>query len=308
MSLFQPSTKAASAAIAEIADTVGASADSEMLTRAWRSLNAALEHFNNRSNWNFALTEAPPVSVLAPFTVSPITISGGAYYVDAPSGHGIKPYDYISGYGFAAGTRVSSTAASGFNIFGVVTGFTGTATASATFTRDMYDLPTDYKAMYSVRLLGNNTPLIQVGRRLYDRVVANEQTTSTPVWYDLYMVGSVGKLRLLPPPVSSNTVMMRYYRRMTTASATNDGTGLDIPQDYEPYLIAWAKWHFLVDKGDGRLEQGKTWFTLGEQGLTMMVKEQNRKPDENLMFIPGQFSYGNLTDSSTRVIPWEYSY
>lgn len=308
MSLFQPSSKAASAAIAEIADTVGASADSEMLTRAWRSLNATLEHFNNRSNWNFALTEATPVSVLAPFTVTGITASGGAYWVDAPVGHGVKPQDYIAGNGFPAGTRVSSTAASGFNIFGVVTGFTGTATGSASFTRDMYDLPSDYKAMYSVRTLANNTVMTQVGRRLYDRVVANEQTTSTPVWYDLYMVGSVGKIRLLPPPNSADTLLMRYYRRMAVATSTADATTLDIPQDYEPYLIAWAKWHFLVDKGDGRLEQGKTWFTLGEQGLTMMVKEQNRKPDESLMFIPGQFSYGNLTDSNTRVIPWEYNY
>ena len=308
MSLFQPSTKAASAAIAEIADTVGASGDNEMLTRAWRSMNAALEHFNNRSNWNFALTEATPVSVLAPFTVTPLGVSAGAYYISAPTGHGIKPFDFVQGYGIPANTRVSSTAVSGFNIFGVATGFTGTATVSASFTRDMYDLPSDYKAMYSVRMLGNNAPLVQVGRRLYDRVVSNEQTTSTPVWYDLFMVGNAGKIRLLPPPVAADSFQMRYYRRMSIASSTADATTLDIPQDYEPYLIAWAKWHFLVDKGDGRLEQGKTWFTLGEQGLSMMIKEQNRKPDENLMFIPGQFSYGNLTDSSTRVIPWEYNY
>ena len=96
-----------------------------------------------------------------------------------------------------------------------------------------------------------------------------------------------------------DTKYKRELRRVTT---------LDIPQDYEPYLIAWAKWHFLTDKGDGRLEQGKTWYTLGEQGLTMMVKEQNRKPDEDLMMVPGQFRYGNMNDSTTRMIPWEYGY
>ena len=308
MSLFQPSTKAASAVVSEIADTVGASGDSEMLTRSLRSLNAAVEHFNNRSNWNFSLTEQAPITVFAPFSVTGLTASGGAYWVDAPAGHGVKPYDFIGGNYFAMGTRVSSTAVSGFNIFGTVTGLVGTATGSASFTRDMYDLPSNFKAMYSVRTLNNNTTLRQANRRFYDRSVSNEQTTTTPAGYDLFMVGGLGKLRLLPPPASSDTLQVRYYRRMYIPTATGDSTTLDIPQDYEPYLIAWAKWHFLTDKGDGRLEQGKTWYTLGEQGLTMMVKEQNRKPDEDLMMIPGQFNYGNLNDSTTRMIPWEYGY
>jgi len=308
MSLFQPSTKAASAVVSEIADTVGASGDSEMLTRSLRSLNAAVEHFNNRSNWNFSLTEQAPITVFAPFSVTGVTANGGAYWVDAPVGHGVKPYDFIGGNYFAMGTRVSSTAVSGFNIFGTVTGLVGTATGSASFTRDMYDLPSNFKAMYSVRTLNNNTTLRQANRRFYDRSVSNEQTTTTPAGYDLFMVGGLGKLRLLPPPSSSDTLQVRYYRRMYIPTATGDSTTLDIPQDYEPYLIAWAKWHFLVDKGDGRLEQGRTWFPLGEQGLSMMVKEQNRKPDEDLMMIPGQFNYGNLNDSTTRMIPWEYGY
>ena len=155
--------------------------------------------------------------------------------------HGIKPQDYIAGDGFAAGTRVSSTAASSFTIFGTVTGFTGTATGSASFTRDMYDLPSDYKAMYSVRTLANNTVMTQVGRRLYDRVVANEQTTSTPVWYDLYMVGSVGKIRLLPPPNAADTLLMRYYRRMAVATSTADATvATDVPEPGSLALLGIA--------------------------------------------------------------------
>ena len=308
MSLFQPSTKAASAVIAEIADTVGASADTEMLTRSLRSLNAAVEHFNNRSNWNFALTEQAPVTVSAPFSVTAMTASAGSSTVSAYTNHGLKPYDFIIGSGFAPGTRVSATAATSFTIIGNPTGFSGTATSVGTAVRDMYDLPSDFKAIYSVRTLGNNTALRQANRRFYDRNIINEQATSTPAGYDLFMIGGAGKIRVVPPPANTDTMQVRYYRRMYVPTATGDTTTLDIPQDYEPYLIAWAKWHFLVDKGDGRLEQGKTWFTLGEQGLTMMVKEQNRKPDESLMFIPGQFSYGNLTDSNTRVIPWEYNY
>ena len=118
MSLFQPSTKAASAVVSEIADTVGASADSEMLTRSLRSLNAAIEHFNNRSNWNFSLTEQAPITVFAPFTVTAITASGSSATLTAYSGHGLKPYDFIIGSGFAPGTGVATTAATSFSKIG----------------------------------------------------------------------------------------------------------------------------------------------------------------------------------------------
>ena len=306
MSLFQPSTKAVSAAAQEIADTVGASGDGEMTARAGRSLFAALEHFNNRANWNFALTEATPLQVFAPFTVTGITASAGQASAAAPAGHGIKTDDFISASGFMVGTRVSATAASGFGIFGVVTGFSAGATVvSGDFVRDMYDLPSDWKAEYTVRLLGAQRTLRPTGRRFYDRSITSEQQTAS-VWnYDLFMVGSVGKIRLLPPPPTADVLLMRYYRRMTVPTTTATASVLDVPQDYEAYLISWAKWHFLADKGEGRGEQIKTWFSLAQEGLVTMLREQTRRPDQDLAFIPGQFVYGGWNDTTTRFINWE---
>ena len=305
MSLFQPSTKAVSAACQEIADTVGASGDGEMTTRAGRSLFAALQHFNNKADWDFMRTEATPLTVFAPFSVTAASASAGQASAACPAGHGLKPDDFVSGTFFGAGVRISATAASGFGIYGTVTlTAAGVTTANITASRDMYDLPADVKKVYSARLLGAQRHLIPVGRRQYDRSISSEQSTNSPNWYDLFMVGSRGKVRLLPPPSTSDTLLVRYYRRMTipTTSATADV--VDIPQDFEPYLISWGKWHFLTDKGEGRGEQMKTWFALSQEGLTTMIREQTRNPDEDLRFIPGQFDYGNASDNSTRWLDW----
>lgn len=305
MSLFQPSTKAVSAACQEIADTVGASGDGEMTTRAGRSLFAAIQHFNNKSKWDYLRTEAAPITVLAPFTVTGVTCSGGAASAACPAGHGLKPDDFVQGYGFVAGTRVSATAASGFGFYGTSQGFTGTATAAVTAQRDMYDLPSDWKAPYTARLLNAKIDLRYQNRRIIDRRAANEQDGSTPYWYDLFMVGSRGKLRLLKPPVASDILQLRYYRQMAHATATSDATALDITDAYEPYLIAWAKWHFLTDKGEGRLEQGKIWYALAQEGLATMLKDQTQIPDEGLQFLPGHMQAQEYGDNTTRWIAWE---
>lgn len=309
MTLFQPSTKAVSAACQEIADCVGASGDTEMTTRAGRSLFAALEHFNNRAKWNFLLAEATPTTILAPFSVTGVSASAGQASAACPAGHGIKPDDFIALTGLNNGVRVSATAASGFGVYGTFSLGAGTIVGTATLTRDMYDLPADFKAVYSARLLVNNFALRPVPRRLYDRsIVVSEQTVTTPPYlYDVFMIGERGKIRLLPPPESAEVLQLRYHRRMTIPTTTATAAAVDIVQDYEPYLIAWAKWHFLTDKSEGRGEQLKTWFALSEQGLVTMMKEQTSQPDQDVMFVPGHFSYAPWGDATTRTIPWDFT-
>jgi len=310
MTLFQPSLKAVSAACQEIADSVGASADTEMLNRAGNSLNAALQHFNNRANWNFTLAEMAPIRVIAPFTVTGITASGGAASAACPTGHGIVVDDFVVGSGFGVGTRVSATAASGFGIYGLTTGFTGTATASAGFTRDMYPLASDFRAPYNFRLLGSQRYLIPVGRRLYDRSISSEQDNSSVYYYDVFMFGSRGKVRLLPSPAGADVLQVRYYRRMAMMDSvlgTGDTATLDIPQDFELYLMSWAKWHFLTDKADVPEKRSQTWLALAEEGLKTMIQSQTRQPDEDLRLIPGQFSgLGNYGDNTVGYTGWDY--
>ena len=65
---------------------------------------------------------------------------------------------------------------------------------------------------------------------------------------------------------------------------------LDIPEDYEAYPIAWAKWHFLTDKREQGGQQATTWLNLAQEGLKTMESDQTVIPDEDLMFLPGHAS------------------
>lgn len=293
-------------AVQQIADAAGASGDGEMTTRAWRSLNAGLQHFNNRYRWNWLWTEAAPQLVLAPFTVTGVTASGGAASAAAPPGHGLAVDDWLLGSGFAAGVRVSATAASAFGFTLATTGMTGTAVVSVTGNRDFYALPSDWKAAYSVRLLNSPKPLYPVNRRIYDRSGYDQYVASTPEWYDTFQDQARGKIRLVPSPNASDVLELRYHRAMATASASASTATLDIPSDYEPYLIAWAKWHFLTDKGPERAAQAQVWHALGVEGLAVMLRDQQNQPDEAIGFTPGAAMDGWPNDRSTRNLNWSY--
>ena len=307
MALFNPSTQSVSGVCGIIADTVGASGDSDMTTRAGRSLNAAIKHFNSRCKWDWLRTEASPVSILAPFGVT-ATVSAGQASATAGAGHGIKVDDFLTGANFFPGTRVTATAAGSYGFNQAVTATAAGANAvSATATRDMYDLPTDWKTPYSFKMLSGKYALYPMVRRIYDRSQPDEFVTTTPIYYDVFQTGTKGKIRLLNPPAGSDILLMRYHRRMATATATADATVIDIPQDYDEYLISWAKWHFLVDKAEGRAEQATTWLSLANEGLKTMLADQTDQPDQDLMITPGAYSYSvNVGPNSTRWVEWDY--
>ena len=306
MSLFEGSQTPFVSAVQQIADSCGASADTEMTSRAGISLNSAIRHFNSRYKWNWLMMEAAPIQVLAPFGVAGVTASAGVASAKAPVGHGLKVDDFIAGSGIGLGVRVSATAVSGFGIYGTINFTSGSATADLIATRDMYDLPSDYRAIYSVRLLAGATPLRYVQRRIVDRSLAGEQSADDLYGYDLSLVGAKGKIRLLTPPGGADVLQLRYYRCMATAAASSTGTPLDIPDVYEPYLMAWAKWHFLTDKGEERKQQATTWLSLAEDGLKTMLKDQTNVPDEELGFIPGHTRAGRRSDNSTAGIDWDH--
>lgn len=306
--MFAPSTTTVSGAIYEITDTVGASGDSDMRTRALRSLQAGIKYLNGRQNWSWLMTEAAPIGVVAPFM---FTIAASAGQSSATgTGLTFKVDDLVVGSGYALGTRVTalgSTTAVGFNT--PVTGYgAGVTTATVTGVRDFYDLPSDWKQPYSVRTLKNFGVLYPAQRRAYDRNVIDEfSSTSIPMWYDLFAGFQKGKIRLLPPPSTSDNLQLRYFRRMTVPTTTATADVLDIPQDYDFHLMAWAKWHFLTDKGDGRQQQAATWLSLAQDGIKVMLNEQTRQPDETLAFPGRGNTYGDWNLTSTRWLPWDYA-
>lgn len=308
---FNFSTKAASAAIAEIADSIGASADSDMLTRSLRSLNAGIEYLNSRANWDFLLTEADPTLLVPPFSVTGVSASAGQVSAACPVGHGFAVDDVISFPGILAGTRVSATAAGsiGFSTLIQASLGTGTVVVTASGLRDMYAVPSAFKSVHSARTLGNGATLWLYRRRYLDRSISvNEYTASIPRGYDITTIPTRGKLRILPPPNTSDTLELRYFRRMAIASSTSDPATLDMPQDYEGYLIAWSKWHFITDKSEGRGDQMQTWLAFANDGISRMISDQARAPDEDLRFVPGAYSWDPaFGPNSTRYMDWNWS-
>ncbi len=302
--MFTPSTVTVSAAIDEIADTIGGGSDAEFRTRALRSLAAGVKYLNGRQNWAWLLTEYQPVAVVAPFSVA-LTAAASASFASAATGHGVQVDDMISGSGLVLGSRVSATAASGVGFNVAMTG--DAVSGTYTITRDFYALPSDWKQPYTVKLLTSPRVLWPVQRRMYDRGVVSEIPAGTPEGYDLFAGYQKSKLRLLPPPNASDVLQLRYYRRMTVPSDATASAALDIPQDYDYHLIAWAKWHFLVDKGEGRKEQAATWLQLANDGLKVMLSDQMRQPDESLAFTPGHSVGGDTWPLGARNTTWDYS-
>ena len=304
--MFTSSTIAVSAACQEIADSAGASGDSADTTRAGRSLFAGIKYLNGRFNWSWLLTEHTPVSVVAPFGFT-ATVSAGQSSATAGAGHGLVVDDILTGPNFLVGTRVSATAAGSFGFNQAATATAAGANAvSATAVRDMYALPTDFKQPYTVRLLSTLATLSPAQRRGWDRSITNEFQTGTPNWYDMFPQFQRDKIRLLPPPGGSDTLLIRYYRRMTVPTTTATATVLDIPQDYDFHLIAWAKWHYLMDKTEGRSEQAQVWLSLAQEGIKLMLADQTRQPDETLSF-QGHTIWPYPGRGSTRDINWDYT-
>jgi hypothetical protein len=283
VTLFQQTTTTLTQAKQQIADAAGVSADTDWLTRAGRSYEAAIKHWNNVANWRALETELNGLAIIAPFAVSGCALTSGSSTITTTvaSGFslaGVAAYDLLTGSGTVHDMQVSATG---------VTSITATLAASATvtgvsltFTRDLYDLPADFKALYTARLMSQPRPLKFLGRRIYDRVVYDQMSVASPEFYDLFPVGRLGKLRLIPPPSAADTLKIRYYRRM---SQTADP--IDVHIDWEPYFIAWAKWHMLIDKG-GNSERANTWLQFATDGIGQMNKQNKNVPDEELSFMP----------------------
>lgn len=307
MALFNQTTKTCSAAVDEIADAIGASGDSDSRTRARRSLNAAIGYFNTRAKWDWTLTDANPIRIVAPFSVGGVSAVSGQSSAACPTNHGLQVDDMISFLGVTVGTRVSATATNGFGLTSAIGADLGVGTqvVTASAIRDHYAVPSDFRAPYQLRTLVSQKALVPIRRRLYGRQTTTSLTPSNPIGYDILPIASKGKVRLLPPPNSEDTLHMSYYRLIATATADSDATTLDLPVNAEPFVVAHAKWHSITDKGEGREAQGKTWYAFADDGIKRLLAEQTVQPDEDLAFQPG----GEPTwpgPNSTANLNWDF--
>lgn len=301
MALFQQSDLPWVSAVQEIADSAGASANHEMRVRAHRSLRASFQYLNSRTTWEYLFAHAAPIQITGPF-YPPMSATAGAGSAEVGAGHGIEPDDLIGGPGLILGARVTATAttAVGFNV--TLTGIGAGSAFTASASRDLYSLPSDFKKPYTVHMLGTQRSIRFRRPRTFDRLISDTRQASTVYEYDVSRIAGKGKLRLLFVPNGADVLDVQYYRRMYLGTATGDTTPLDIPQDFEWTPIAFAKWHFLTDKKEN--EQAGSWFSLSERGIESMLRDNVRQPDEDLRFQPGHVR-GGYSDNDTRVIPWE---
>lgn len=306
MAMFNQSTRTFQQVVQEVADAAGASGQDTQTTRAGRSVNASIKYFHAKTKWRFLQSEANPILVVAPFGVTGVSASAGQTSALAPSGAGFKVDDWIQMSGLIQGTRVTAVATAAgpvtaihFNTTVSASIGTGVQVVSATANRDFYDLPSDFRSVYSFRLLVANKPLQHANRRIYDRTRTDEYQPSTPEAYDDFSFGQKGKVRLLPSPNAEDIIELRYYRAMATASATGVTSNFDVPADYDDYFIAWAKWHYLTDKSEGGGQQAETWLAFAKEGLQIISSDMNFQPDSTVIFTPGH-TYGQISPNDVR--------
>jgi hypothetical protein len=149
-----------------------------------------------------------------------------------------------------------------------------------------YALPTNFKSIYGIKLTTINRQLSYLPRRQYDRAVWNQTAGGDPSHYSLFLAGlDEGKFTLIPTPGSSDTALIRYFRRMTIPPSTGS-TAIDIPQDYENYILALSKALYLIDKGADESKWG-FWYSHAKEGMEIAKGSDTRIPDEDLVLVPG---------------------
>lgn len=98
------------------------------------------------------------------------------------------------------------------------------ADISVTASDATYTLPSNFKRIYNVRLVGSNERTLHpIDQRSYDRYRQGDQdSTSIPTHYHLYQAFDAATITLVPTPSASDTLRIRYYRTMPTI--TDDAT------------------------------------------------------------------------------------
>lgn len=164
-----------------------------------------------------------------------------------------------------------------------------TTTVSITSgTRD-YALPTDCRSIYHVRL-ASGISLSPMRERDYRRATASS-IEGTPFAYNVFPSTTVEDLdpqhtrqniRFIPTPAASDTATILYYRR--TLTVTQLGYTIDLPRQYQHWVIYQAKAMVLADHG-GEFDRAAFWQRKADRQLQLMKwDDQNRLTDEVVGF------------------------
>jgi len=149
-----------------------------------------------------------------------------------------------------------------------------------------YNLPSDYRRMYTVRLGTGNRPLAYVDQREWDRYVLNQATPGTPMGYTIIRTTNTQEqIRIFPIPSQADTLVFLYHRLITTPSV--GGTAVDIPERYQTYVIYQARANLIFSHPNE--QGGEIWQARADRYLKKMQHE-DQDADRPAAFRPGDAS------------------
>lgn len=163
---------------------------------------------------------------------------------------------------------------------------TGTPIPLVQGTQD-YDLPANYRRMYTARLQTGNRPLTYVDQREWDRYVLDQTSQGSPTGYTIFRsTNTQERIRIFPIPAQADNLIFLYHRVITTPSA--GGTALDIPERYQTYVIYQARAN-LIASGHPNETDREYWQARADR-YYRKLKHEDQDADRPAAFRPGDSS------------------
>lgn len=139
------------------------------------------------------------------------------------------------------------------------------------------------KRVHSARLKINKRTLVFVRQRQVDRVIRDQEQQQIPLAYTEVLTPVGISMKLFPIPSVGDTAQVRVYRTIKDAYSDNDP--LDVPDRYLPAVLAWGRYHFLIDRNalDPRADN---FLSIAEQRYQDARTDDVGQPDEDVHFVP----------------------
>lgn len=300
MALYQQSTLTFSDAKVKVANASSAGADTDMLTKAGDAIRHAFMDWNNARHWNFTKTTAY-IRTIAPFTVANCVLVSGNPTITTGDTSSIVAGDIVSGTGIDNDVVVDAVVDS--TTFRLKRAPTESGTVTLTLARRDYALPADVKFIFDIRYVTASRVILPVDDRLLDRLDPVRTDTADPNYYLTYPIGELGKIRFDKPTSGVGTIILKYHRRLTVPST--EGNALDIPEDFEGYILDLSKGYFLLEKEEAS-GKAQSLLILGEKGIRKAMAADDKLPDAEPAFQPS-WTVGPGLDQTTESYALEVS-
>lgn len=155
-------------------------------------------------------------------------------------------------------------------------------TASITLTTGVstFYLPSGFKAPYSAYLVNRQKHLKWLSNREYIDKEIQFLTGDSLYYMSASPSNSLDRLSIVPAPPESDTLKLHYYRRMNSTVGTAET--LDIPAEWEGFILSHAKEMMVADKGP--TEKLQYWQMVAERGYKTAIDEDEDMPDTGVGF------------------------